>query len=271
MFRTFLGALALAVALPGAAVAAGAGGEVEDHNFSFEGPFGSYDRFQLQRGFQVYQNVCSGCHGMQYVSFRALGEPGGPEFPEEQVRAIAAQYMVEDPQTGEMREGKPSDNFPVNDAVGAPDMSLLAKARAGFHGPYGTGISQLVNGIGGPEYIRALLLGYTGEEVEQAGTILYENTVMPGGLINMAPPLYGDDVEYQVFGEGAEDASYTPPEPTMEQEAADVAAFLMWAAEPKLVERKEAGVRNLLMLIVLAVLLYFTNKQIWAAVKGKEH
>ncbi|MEL7173122.1 MAG: cytochrome c1, partial [Pseudomonadota bacterium] len=104
----------------------------------------------------------------------------------------------------------------------------------------------------------------------QAGTILYENTVMAGGLINMAPPLYGDDVEYLVYGDDAETASYVPPEATMEQEAADVAAFLMWAAEPKLVERKEAGVRNLLMLIVLAVLLYFTNKQIWAAVKGKE-
>ncbi|MEO1721428.1 MAG: cytochrome c1 [Pseudomonadota bacterium] len=270
MFRKLLSAAILAAALPGAALAAGGAGEVTDHEFSFEGPFGAYDRFQLQRGFQIYQNVCAGCHGMKYVSFRALGEPGGPEFPEEQVRAIAAQYFVIDPITGEEREGKPSDNFPANDDLGAPDMSLLAKARAGFHGPYGTGIDQLVNGIGGPEYIYSLLLGYTGEEVEQAGTILYENTVMAGGLINMAPPLWGDDVEYEVFGADAETSSYVPPEPTIEQEAADVAAFLMWAAEPKLVERKEAGLRNLLMLVVLAVLLYFTNKQIWAAVKGKE-
>ncbi|MEM6677629.1 MAG: cytochrome c1 [Pseudomonadota bacterium] len=270
MFRKTLSAalLSAAVALPGAAVAAGAGGEVTDVNFSFEGPFGSFDRFQLQRGFQIYQNVCSGCHGMQYVSFRALGEPGGPEFPDEQVRAIAAEYMVEDKHTGEMREGKPSDNFPLNDALGAPDLSLMAKARAGFHGPYGTGVSQLVNGMGGPEYIYSLLTGYTGEEVEQAGAILYENPVMAGGYISMAPPLWGDDVEYTVFGDGD---GYVPPEATLEQEAKDVAAFLMWAAEPKLVERKEAGVRNVLMLVVLAVLLYFTNKQIWASVKGKEH
>jgi len=260
--------LAAAVALPGAADAAGAGGEVTDVDFSFEGPFGSFDQYQLQRGFQIYQNVCSGCHGMKYLSFRALGDPGGPNFPEEQVRAIAAQYQVEDPETGEMRPGKPSDNFPENNAVGAPDMTLLAKARAGFHGPYGTGISQLVNGMGGPEYIYSLLVSYTGETVEQAGTILYENPVMAGGLINMAPPLYGDDVEYKVYGEDT--GGYVPPEPTMEQEAKDVSAFLMWAAEPKLVERKEAGIRNVLMLAVLAVLLYFTNKQIWASVKGKD-
>ncbi|MEL7174409.1 MAG: cytochrome c1, partial [Pseudomonadota bacterium] len=185
MFRKLLSAMVLAAALPGAALAAGGAGEVTDYNFSFEGPFGSYDRFQLQRGFQVYQNVCAGCHGMQYVSFRALGEPGGPEFPEEQVRAIAAQYMVEDPITGEMREGKPSDNFPKNDAVGAPDMSLLAKARAGFHGPYGTGIDQLVNGIGGPEYIYSLLTHYNGEEQEVGSSILYCNETMSGGWISM--------------------------------------------------------------------------------------
>ncbi|MEM6942290.1 MAG: cytochrome c1 [Pseudomonadota bacterium] len=268
MFRKAITAAALALALPGAAFAAGAGGEVTDKEFSFEGPFGSFDRLQLQRGFQVYQNVCAGCHGMKYVSFRSLGEAGGPEFPEEQVRAIAAQYEVIDKATGEYREAKPSDNFPANEAVGAPDLSLMAKARAGFHGPYGLGISQFVNGMGGPEYIYSLLTGYNGEEKEQAGTFLYGNDVYPGGYISMSQPLWGDDVEYESFGEGS---GYTPPEATLEQQSEDVAAFLMWAAEPKLVERKEAGVRNVLMLAVLAVLLYFTNKQIWAAVKGKEH
>jgi ubiquinol-cytochrome c reductase cytochrome c1 subunit len=269
MLRTIKAVLlAAAVALPGAALAAGEGGEVTDIDFSFEGPFGSFDQYQLQRGFQIYQNVCSGCHGMKYLAFRDLGSETGPNFPEEQVRAIAAQYQIQDPDTGDMRPGLPSDNFPANDAVGAPDMTLLAKARAGFHGPYGTGISQLVNGMGGPEYIYSLLLGYTGEMKEQAGSVLYENTVYPGGLINMAQPLYGSDVEYKVYGEDTGD--YVPPEPTLEQEAEDVAAFMMWAAEPKLVERKEAGIRNFLMLVVLAVLLYFTNKQIWASVKGKD-
>ncbi|MEL7348740.1 MAG: cytochrome c1 [Pseudomonadota bacterium] len=259
--------LAAAVSLPGAAVAAGGAGAITDVDFSFEGPFGTYDRFQLQRGFQVYQNVCAGCHGMKFVSFRSLGEPGGPEFPEEQVRAIAEQYFVIDADTGEERPGRPTDKFPANDALGAPDLSLMAKARAGFHGPQGSGISQLFNGIGGPEYIYSLLTHYTGEEVEQAGAILYVNETMAGGLISMAPPLYGDDVEYTVYGDAN---GYVPPEATLEQEAEDVSAFLMWAAEPKLNDRKEAGIRNFLMLAVLAVLLFYTNRQIWASVKGKE-
>ncbi|MEM6489557.1 MAG: cytochrome c1, partial [Pseudomonadota bacterium] len=190
-----------------------------------------------------------------------------PEFPEEQVRAIAEQYECEDRNTGEMRTCRPSDKFPANDLLGAPDMSLLAKARAGFFGPHGSGINQLLQGIGGPEYIYSLLVGYTGEDKEQAGTILYGNSVYPGGYINMSQPLWGDDVEYLVYGDAN---GYTPPEATIEQEAKDVAAFLMWAAEPKLVERKEAGIRNFLMLTILAVLLYYTNKQIWASVKGKE-
>jgi ubiquinol-cytochrome c reductase cytochrome c1 subunit len=271
MRKTIIAALlATAVALPGAALAAGAEGKITDVKFSFEGPFGSYDSFQLQRGFQVYQNICSACHGMKYLSFRDLGDETGPALPEEQVRAIAAMYEVMDAETGEMRPARPSDKFPRNVAAGAPDLTLMAKARAGFHGPAGLGINQFLNGIGGPEYIYSLLTSYTGEEVEQAGTILYENAAFPGGLISMAPPLYGNDVEYQVFGSDADGARYTPPEATLEQQAKDVAAFLMWAAEPKLVERKEAGVRNVLMLLVLAVLLYFTNKQVWASVKGKD-
>jgi ubiquinol-cytochrome c reductase cytochrome c1 subunit len=257
------------VALPGVALAAGGAGKVEDVDFSFEGPFGTYDTFQLQRGFQVFHEVCAGCHGIQYVAFRDLGDPNGPALPEEQIRAIAEQYEVFDkgPEAapGDMRTALPSDKFPANKALGAPDLSLMAKARAGFHGPMGTGINQLFKGIGGPEYIYSLLNGYTGEEVEQAGALLYENTVMAGGLIQMAPPLYGDDVEYTVHGDAN---GYVPPEATVSQQSKDVAAFLMWAAEPKLVERKEAGFRNLIWLIVLSVLLYFTNKRIWAPVKG---
>ncbi|MEO1468125.1 MAG: cytochrome c1 [Pseudomonadota bacterium] len=269
MLNKTLGAalLAAAVALPGAATAAGPGGEVTDIDFSFEGPFGTYDRFQLQRGFQIFQQVCAGCHGMQYVSFRSLGEPGGPEFPEAQIRAIAENYECVDRFTDEFRTCRPSDKFPLNDAVGAPDLSLMAKARAGFHGPYGLGTSQLFNGIGGPEYIYSLLVGYNGSEKEQAGAFLYGNDVYPGGYLSMAQPLWGEDVEYAVYGEGGD---YTPPAPTLEQEAEDVSAFLMWAAEPKLGDRKQAGLRNFVLLIALAVLLYYTNKQIWASVKGKD-
>lgn len=258
--------LATTMALPGAAFAAGAEGHVEDIAFSFEGPFGTFDRLQLQRGFQVYQEICSGCHGMQYLSFRNLGDPGGPEFPEEQVKAIAEQYDIYDPDLDDFRTAVPSDKFPANDAVGAPDLSLMAKARAGFHGPSGTGISQLVNGMGGPEYIYSLLTSYTGEEQEVAGNILYENETYPGGYISMAQPLWGDDVEYASYGDG----SYVPPEATLEQQAEDVAAFLMWTAEPKMMDRKSAGVRNVIILAILTILLYFTNKKLWAPIKREE-
>lgn len=261
--RKLIAGAALAALLPAApALAAGGGGEVTDFSFSFEGPLGGYDEAQLQRGFQVYNEVCSACHGMRYVSFRSLGEAGGPGYDEEQVKAFAAFYEVADTSDealpGDTRPALPSDKFPANDAVGAPDLSLMAKARAGFHGPMGTGISQLFNGIGGPEYIASLLLGYNGEEKEQAGAILYGNDVMAGGYISMAPPLYDDGVEF---------ADGTPA--TKEQQAKDVAAFLMWTAEPKLEARKAAGARNFVFIALLAVLLYLTNKKLWAGVKKK--
>jgi len=269
MTRTsILGLLtAAALALPGAAQAAGAGGEVTDVAFSYEGPFGTYDQMQLQRGFQVYHQVCASCHGMKHVSFRSLGAEDGPNFPDEQVKAIAAQYQVldkETPELGDRRPGVPSDNFPEGSMATAPDMSLIAKARAGFHGPYGLGINQLLQGTGGPEYIYSLLTGYTGETETVGGTMLYVNPVMPGGKLSMPQPLYGDDVDYAAHGDG----DYVPPEPTIEQQSKDVAAFLMWAAEPKMIDRKEAGLRNLLWLVILAVLLYYTNKAIWKPVKG---
>ncbi|MEM7507236.1 MAG: cytochrome c1 [Pseudomonadota bacterium] len=268
----------MAALLPAAGNAAGGAGYVEDVSFSYEGPFGHFDKFQLQRGFQVYHEICAACHGLKMVAFRELGMESGPAFPEEQIKAIAASYEVADPdgEPGDTRPGRPSDNFPPNLAAGAPDLSMMAKARAGFHGPYGLGINQLLKGTGGAEYIYSLLTGYTGEEQEIAGSILYENKTMAGGLISMAPPLYGEDVEYAVHGggedhgEGDHGGGYTPPEPTLEQHAEDVSAFLMWAAEPKMIERKEAGVRTVAWLIILSVLLYFTNKKLWAPIKRKE-
>lgn len=273
--RAILPAVLTAVVLaPATALAAGGEGHVEDVSFSYEGPFGTFDKFQLQRGFQVYHNVCSACHGLKHVAFRELGMATGPAFPEEQVKAIAASYEVPDPEgePGDTRPGVPSDKFPANTGVGAPDLSLMAKARAGFHGPSGLGLSQLMNGIGGDEYIYSLLTGYSGEEVEQAGAVLYENHTMPGGLISMAPPLAGEDVEYTVHG-GDDDhhgEGYTPPQPTLDQEARDVAAFLMWAAEPHMVDAKQAGVRNVIWVLILAVLLFYTNKKLWAAIKHKD-
>nr|WP_308917481.1 cytochrome c1 [Jannaschia sp. LMIT008] len=252
----------LALSTP-AAFAAGAAGYVTDYDFPFEGVFGTYDQNQLQRGLKVYTEVCSACHGIRYVAFRNLTDPGGVGFTEAQAQAYTEQFEVFDTTLndgmGDFREAALNDKFPANNSVGAPDLSLMAKARAGFHGPYSTGISQLINGMGGPEYIASLLAGYTGEEQEVAGTVLYENTAFPGGWISMAPVLYGDDV---VFDDGA---------PTdIESTAQDVAAFLMWTAEPKLANRKQMGLVAVLMLGILAVLLYFTNKRLWAGVKGHQ-
>ena len=256
----------------GAAVALGLGGAahaaveeettITDYAFPFEGPFGTYDQFQLQRGLQVYTEVCSACHGLRYVPLRTLGAESGPGLPEPQVRAYAELYEVFDEKLldgeGDFRPAKPTDNFPESSLANAPDLSLMAKARAGFHGPYGLGINQLLKGSGGPEYIASLLTDYTGEQKEEAGVVLYENTAFPSQWIAMPPPLYGDDVTY-------EDGT----EATIEQESMDVAAFLMWTAEPKLAARKRAGFAGVLMLSVLAVLLYFTNKRIWAPYKRK--
>ncbi len=247
---------ALGLVAGGSAFAAGGAGHVEDYDFSFEGPFGTYDQMQLQRGLQVYTEICAACHGLQYVSFRALGYDGGPHLPGDQVRAYAEFYEVFDEELDDFRPARPTDYFPKSGLENAPDLSLMAKARAGFHGPYGLGINQLFKGMGGPEYIASLLTGYTGEEKEEFGSVFYENKAFPGGWIAMSPPLYGDDVEY-------EDGS--PAE--IEDLAKDVSAFLMWTAEPGLNARKEAGFISVLFLIILSVLLYLTNKRIWAPIK----
>ncbi len=234
------------------------GKQIKDIDFHFEGIFGTYDRNQLQRGLQVYTEVCASCHGLEQVAFRSLGDSGGPELPPDQIKAYAELYEIYDAELDDYRVAKPSDKFPESAIENAPDLSLMAKARAGFHGPYGTGINQLVKGMGGPEYIVNLLNAFNGEEIEQAGSILYGNDIYSGGWIGMGQPLWGDDVEYM---DGTE--------ATMEQEAEDVAAFLMWAAEPKLNARKEFGLTAVLFLTLLAALLYLTNKRLWAPHKER--
>jgi ubiquinol-cytochrome c reductase cytochrome c1 subunit len=260
MFRTIAltAASALVLAVPVMAETAQEQ-HIEDVAFAHEGPFGKFDQFQLQRGLQVYTEVCSGCHGLKYVPIRTLSDEGGPGIPEDQVRAYATQFTVTDKETLEDREGKPTDNFPANTGAGAPDLSLMAKARAGFHGPYGTGINQMFRGMGGPEYIVSILTGYTGEEKEEFGSFFYENKAFPGGWIAMAPPLSDDQVTY---------ADGHPA--TVHHMAEDVASFLMWAAEPQLMARKNAGFIGVIFLIILSTLLYLTNKRLWAGIKGKK-
>lgn len=273
--------LAAALMLGVGSSAALAAGEahVHDFDFSFEGPFGSYDQHQLQRGLQIYTEVCAACHGMRYVPIRTLSDEGGPGMPEDQIRAYASNIEVFDPTLndgqGDYRPAVPNDNFPHITAVGAPDLSLMAKGRAGFHGPYGLGINQFLRGMGGPEYIATLLTsyheppecapedfpgsynsafasgGYPDECKDEDGNHMY-----PGSWIAMAQPLYGDDVTY-ADGHASD----------LEHEAEDVAAFLMWAAEPKMMARKQAGFTGVLLLTFLTVLLYLTNKRIWAPVK----
>ena len=251
-------AAALGLAAGAALAASEEGGHVTDYAFSFEGPFGTYDQFQLQRGLQVYTEVCASCHGLKYVSFRSLGDEGGPALPDDQVRAYAEFYEVFDPELDDFRPALPTDHFPNSMIENAPDLSLMAKSRAGFHGPYGLGLNQLFNGMGGPEYIASVLTSYTGETREEAGAVLYENTAFPTGWIAMPPPLDDDYVSY-------EDGAPTDLVSTSK----DVSAFLMWTAEPKLGARKQAGFTGVLMLTILAVLLYLTNKRIWAPIKHR--
>ena len=263
MFRNLAIATLTALGLTaGGALAAGSDGKVIDYAFSYEGPFGTYDQMQLQRGLQVYTEICAACHGLKYVALRTLGDPGGPELPPDQVRAYAEMYEVFDPELddgfGGFRPATPVDHFPEGQFEGAPDLSLMAKARAGFHGPYGTGLAQLFKGMGGAEYIASYVSGYTGNDKMEAGTLLYENTAYPGGWTQMPPALYGDDVVY-------EDGTAA----TIEQQSIDVAAFLMWTAEPKMMARKQTGFVAVIFLGVLTILLYLTNKRLWAPVKAR--
>jgi len=235
--------------------------------WTFSGPFGTYDKAQLQRGFKVYKEVCSNCHEL-HIPIRTLAQPGGPELPVDEVKALAASYTVKDGpnSSGDMfdRPGRPSDYFPAPfanpeaaaTALGAapPDMSLLAKARKYERGfpafifdalPVPNGMYQEL----GPDYIYAILHGYEKDEDPNW------NAYFPGHKIAMAKPIVDGQVEY---------TDGTPA--TLDQYAKDVASFLYWAAEPTLEERKRTGFRVMVFLLILAGLMYATKKKIWSDV-----
>ena len=226
-------------------------------DWSFKGLTGTFDRASLQRGFQVYKEVCASCHSMQYLSYRNLGEPGGPEFSEEEVKAIAASFEIEDgpDSQGEMftRPGKPSDKFKspypnvqaasaANGGAYPPDMSVLVKARKG-----------------GADYIYSVLMGY---EDPPSGMILddgvYYNKYMPGNKIKMSQPLMSGAVEY-IDGTVSSE----------EQMSKDVVAFLAWAAEPHLEARHKIGFRAIVYLLIITVLVYFSMKKLWSRIESK--
>ena len=224
-------------------------------DWSFKGLFGKFDRGSLQRGYQVYAEVCSSCHSMKYVSYRNLAEKGGPEFTEEQAKAIAASFEVKDGPNadGEMfiRPGKLSDKFAMpyenvkaaqaaNGGAYPPDMSVLVKARGG-----------------GVDYIYSLLQGY---EDPPVGITLddgvYYNKYMYGNKIKMSNQLSDGLVEYS---DGTE--------ASIEQMSKDVTTFLMWTAEPHLEARHKMGFKAIVYLIILTTLVYFSMKKIWSRVE----
>jgi ubiquinol-cytochrome c reductase cytochrome c1 subunit len=233
---------------------AGSSGELLKVDWSFKGLTGKFDRASLQRGYQVYKEVCSSCHSMQYLSYRNLGEPGGPEFTEQEVKAIAASIEIEDgPNSqGEMftRAGRPSDKFKspypnVNASIAAnggaypPDMSVLVKARPG-----------------GSNYIYSVLMGYEDPPAEiSLDDGVYYNKYMIGNKIKMSSPLIDEIVEYT---DGTQ--------ASVDQMAKDVTTFLTWAAEPELEERHRTGVKVLIYLILLTTLVYLSMKKIWSRV-----
>lgn len=246
--------------------------EPPELSWSFAGPFGTFDKEQLQRGLKVYKEVCSACHSLDLVNFRNLTALG---YSEDQVKAFAAQYQIDDgpDKNGEMfkRPGKPSDHFPApfpneeaaaasNGGAAPPDLSLIAKAREverGFPRFVFDVVTQYAQG--GPDYIHALLTGF-GQTPPPGVTIpegTYYNPYFVNGVsLHMPPPLSDGQVAYD---DGA-------PQ-TVNQYATDVAAFLMWAAEPKLEERKETGFRVMIFLVVFAGLAYFTKKKVWANIE----
>jgi ubiquinol-cytochrome c reductase cytochrome b/c1 subunit len=269
MSRTIL-ALALAGSLLGlstaTSLAAGEAPVPPRQKWSFSGPFGKWDRGQLQRGFKVYREVCAVCHGLNLLSFRNLTEIG---FSEGQVKTIASEYKVQDGpnDAGDMfeREGRPADRFPPpwpnENAARAryngipPDFSVLAKARS-----YERGFPWFIFDVftqfqeQGVDYIHAMLVGY--EEKPPQGVTLppgtFYNKYFPGHAIAMPPPLTPQRVDYT-------DGAPT----TVDQYAKDVTAFMMWAAEPTLEKRKRIGFQVMIFLVVFAGLLYFTKKKVW--------
>ncbi|NQW12005.1 MAG: cytochrome c1 [Alphaproteobacteria bacterium] len=254
--KTLAAAAVLAAALgigggAGNAVAATGSAEIPSRDWSFDGVFGAFDRAALQRGFQVYQEVCASCHALSYVAYRHLDALG---YNEAEIKAIAAAAEVEDGPNDEgemfMRPGKPSDRFvspfpneqaarAANGGAYPPDLALIVKARAN-----------------GANYAHALLVGYVDAPADvKIPDGMYYNASFPGHQIAMPQPLNADGVEY---GDG------TPA--SIAQQAEDVVTFLAWASEPEMEERKTAGVMVILFLLVFTGLLYASKRKIWADV-----
>ena len=270
--------------------------EIERQHWAFGGFKGQYDKAQLQRGFHIYKEVCSACHGLKRLSFRNLSEPGGPEFPVDAVKALAAEWPNKIPEmnddgesavTTKDKDGKPSgfkyvkrDPLPSDPILGPyandkaaraaqngalpPDLSIMAKARGVHRDPSWVTHGFLMLGDviksyqeGGPDYIYALMTGY---EEPPAGIKvndgMYYNRAFPGHQLAMPPPLSDGAVTYQ-----------DKTDPKLDSYARDIAAFLAWSADPSLDQRKRIGWQVMLYLLITTALLYFAKQRIWAKIK----
>jgi ubiquinol-cytochrome c reductase cytochrome c1 subunit len=276
MLRKGIALAALGLALiAGPALAAGGAEKPKDVVWGFEGPFGKFDTAQLQRGYKVYREVCSSCHAMSLLSFRNLGEKGGPFYDEHYansndnpyVKALAADIQVNDidSETGDVvqRAATPADRFPS-------PFPNEAAARASNGGAYPLDLSVITKArSGGPRYVYSLLTGYVNPPAGlTVGPGQYYNPYMAGdlhaywkgdahhvpkgGFLAMPPPLAPDKV---TFDDGTKS--------TVNQQAKDVVAFLTWAAEPKMMERKQFGFAAMIYLLLFSVLLWFSYRRIW--------
>ncbi len=245
---SFSFALLLLLTFSAEGLAAGDAKHPRQLHWSFDGVFGTFDKPSIQRGLQVYKEVCSSCHGLKRIAFRNLSEIG---FSEGEIKTLAAEYSYMDGPNddGEMfeRPGKPSDKFPdpydnekaaraVNNGAYPLDLSLIVKARHD-----------------GANYIYSLLTGYKEAPVDaHIGEGQYYNPYFPGGAISMAPPIMEEAVTYQ-------DGTTA----TVDQMARDVVNFLQWAAEPEMEERKRMGVKVMIFLLIMTIFFYIAKKRIW--------
>jgi ubiquinol-cytochrome c reductase cytochrome c1 subunit len=251
MYKRLIAAI-LASVLAGPALAAGGGDVVlEKRDWSFNGPFGTFDKAAMQRGFQVYREVCAGCHSMKLIAFRNFADLG---YNDAEIKAIAAQYEVQDGPNDDgemfMRPGIPADRMPApyandnaaragNNGALPPDLSLIAKARPN-----------------GPDYLYSLMVGYkdapAGTKVPEG---MYYNNAYSGHMIGMPQPLYGGDVSY---ADGADTS--------IEGVAGDLVQFLMWTAEPKMETRKRIGVAAVFFLGIFVIFSVLAKRRVWADV-----
>lgn len=251
--RVFLPSLTALILAPALVLAAtGAATPNRQVDWSFNGVFGKFDRPAIQRGLQVYREVCAACHGIHRVAFRTLTDVG---FSEAEVKAMAAEYTLKDgpDDFGDMfdRPGRPSDRFP------SPYPNAAA-ARAAQGGAYPPDLSLIIKARpDGANYVYSLLTGYhPAPEGQVVPERMHYNPYFPGGLIAMPAPLKPDGVTYQ---DGTE--------ATVDQMARDVVNFLQWAAEPEMETRKRMGIRVMIFLLIMTGFFYVAKKRIWSKVE----